>query len=457
MDIYLVGILQIMSLLIKNGYILTMNPQNQVLKNGAIYINDDKITEIGDGDELSKKYLDADEIVDAKGRVVMPGFICAHMHLYSTFATGMPLPPFPKGFINVLENLWWKIDRAILKDEIYHSALLGYIQAIRSGTTTVIDHHASPSFISGSLDLLEHAAQKLGVSTNLCYEVTNRNGDDQAEQGLRENERFIKKCTRTDNNLVSGLVGLHASFTLSDESLMRAKEIVQENDSGIHIHVAEGKADMEDAKKKHGMNVVQRLEKYELLNTKSLLAHCIHLDNVDYAILQKCKPNISHQPRSNMNNAVGTLNIWKLKDYQIPFGMGTDGMSADMKDEIQVGALIHKHERQDNTVGMSEIYKAQFQTNPQIVKNITGTTIGTLAPNQKADVIVTNYFPKSRINPENTMGHIFFGVLHESVSTTVIDGKIRMKEGKIPNIDESAISSKCEIIADQVWKRVTEM
>ncbi|MHA2169812.1 MAG: putative aminohydrolase SsnA [Candidatus Kariarchaeaceae archaeon] len=444
-----------MGILVKNGYVVTLDNNNRVIKNGAVYIKNDKIVEVGESNQLEDQYPNAKEVIDANGRVVMPGLICSHMHFYSAFATGMPLPPFPKGFVNVLKNLWWKIDRALLKEDVYYSGLLGYIQAVRSGTTTVIDHHASPSYIIGSLDRIEEAGRKLGVRSNLCYEVTNRNSDEEAEEGLKENQRFIEKTQRQTDGLMSGSVGLHASFTLSDQSLVKAGELVDQLNSGVHIHVAEGKADMVDAKSKFNSTVLERLEKHNLLNEKSIVAHGIHVEDVDYSILKNRKPNIAHQPRSNMNNAVGTLDIWKLQESGISFGMGTDGMSSDMKAELMVGSLIHKHVKQDNTVGMAEVFNSLFHVNPQIVENVVGVETGQLLPSKKADILITGYYPKSPIKENNVMGHVMFGVINEPIHTTIIDGTVVMENYVIPTIDEREISETCQELAQDVWDRVT--
>jgi putative selenium metabolism protein SsnA len=376
------------------------------------------------------------------------------MHFYSAFATGMPLPPFPKGFVEVLENLWWKLDKALLKDDIYYSALLGYIQAIKHGTTTVIDHHASPSYITGSLNLIEKAARELGVRSNLCYEVTNRNGDEGADEGLKENEKFIKKCQSSKDDLISGLLGLHASFTVTDESLARSQEIVEKYNTGIHIHVAEGKADMEQARKEFNSTVIERLAKFNLLNPKSILAHCIHLEENDYPIIQKSKPNIVHQPRSNMNNAVGALDIWKLQEKNIPFGLGTDGMSADMKVELLVGPLLQKLTQGNNTIGTVELFNALFKENSRLVKSISGVETGCIDIGKKADVLITGYYPRSPINSDNVIGHIMFGVLNEPIATTMINGQICMNEGVIQKINETEIAEKCQELAPKMWERV---
>ncbi|MCE7736838.1 MAG: putative aminohydrolase SsnA [Candidatus Heimdallarchaeota archaeon] len=434
-----------------------MDRSNSVIPRGSVYIENDKIVAIGPTQELREKYKNSEQFLDAKGRVVMPGFTCAHMHHYSAFATGMPLPPFPKGFVSVLKNLWWKIDQALDKDAVYYSALLGNIQAIKSGTTYMIDHHASPAYVDGSLDLLEKAARELGVKSNLCYEVTNRNGEEEAQKGLSENERFLKKHYGKNDDFISGLVGLHASFTLDDAHLERAAELEKEFDTGVHIHVAEDKSDMEHAKANFGSTVMQRLEKFNILNEKSLVAHCIHTEDLDLPLMKKYNVNVSHQPRSNMNNAVGTLDIFKVLEEGIDLGMGTDGMSADMKAELMVAPLIHKHNAQDNTVGTVEVYDALMKGNPRIIEKINGLQVGRLETGLKADLIISNYYPKAPINSDNVLGHVMFGVINVPVATTITDGKPRMIEGRILGINEYEISKKCQEIAPKIWQKVAEL
>ena len=443
-----------MTIYIKNATILTMNSSNEVINDGAIVIDKRNIVKVGSSKNLDKDYTSSETVIDAQGKIVIPGMICGHMHFYSAFATGMPLPPFPKGFVEVLENLWWKLDKALSKEAVYYSALLGYLQAIKHGTTTLIDHHASPSCIRGSLDLIEKAAREMNVRSNFCYEVTDRNGHDGAIEGLEENERFIKKLANNPDKLITSSLGLHASFTIDDSTLESGKEILNKYDTGVHIHVAEGEADGGRTKNKYNLTPVQRIDKYGLINDKSILAHCIHIEESDYPILKEKKPNIMHQPRSNMNNAVGTLNIWKLLENQIPFGLGTDGMSADMKTELIVGALIHKHQSQNNTIGSQEVLDALFKENPRVVNRLFDIQIGNISEKSQADIVISNYIPKSPVNANNVTGHILFGLIHESMNTTIIDGKVIYQENKFLNIDEFEIMKKAQNVAVDTWNRL---
>ncbi|MFW9997399.1 MAG: putative aminohydrolase SsnA [Candidatus Odinarchaeota archaeon] len=444
-----------MEILVKNGLLVTFDSINSVLKDSAVCIVDDRIEAIGKTSELIAESGDVDKIIDAKGRVVMPGMICGHMHFYSAFARGMSLRESPHGFLEILDKLWWKLDKTLLKEDAYYSALLGYIDAVKSGTTTVIDHHASPSYVTGSLDEIEKAGRELGVRSCLCYETTNRNGKDEAIEGLKENERFIKKCDSSDD-MMKGLVGLHASFTLDDEELEEASKLVQKHSTGVHVHVCEDKADLEDSLKNYGITVVERLDKFNLLTSKSVLAHCVHIMDKDYPLLTRTGSNIVHNPRSNMNNAVGSLNVFKLQENGLKFGLGTDGMSADMKDELLVANLIHKHVQQDNRVGTGEVYEALFKTNPLIVKKIFGVEVGALEVGKKADVLVTDYVAPTPLTENNVLGHVLFGIVNSQIRTTIINGRICMEERVIPGIDERVIAEKCEELAVKAWSRLYE-
>ncbi|MCY3413703.1 MAG: putative aminohydrolase SsnA [Candidatus Heimdallarchaeota archaeon] len=446
-----------MSIIIKNGYLITHDEKNRVIKDGALYLDEDLIKDLGSTDEIVSKYPEVDMEIDADGRVVMPGLINAHMHFYSAFATGMPLEPFPPGFVEVLENLWWKLDRALLKEDVYYSALLGYIQAVRSGTTTVIDHHASPSYISGSLNQIEKAGRELGVRSNLCYEVTDRNGKDGANEGLKENENYIRAKQKEGDDMFSGLLGLHASFTVDKDTLDHASQIVSELDTGIHSHLDEGTADMEHAKREYNMTTLQRFNSHDLLNEKAIFAHGIYMSPDDYNLLASSGANLTHQPRSNMNNAVGMLNLETLLEHDVQAGLGTDGMSADMKAEVMSGPLLQKHHRKNNTVGFIEPYNALIYQNPVIVQKTMGVKVGKLIAGYKADVMISDYRPKTPVNSDNTAGHFMFGVINEPVHSTIINGDIRMLNHLLVGVNENEIHEKARELAEGVWKRVQDL
>src|SRR5579875_3084620 len=216
---------------------------------------------------------DAD-IVDCDGKLVMPGNVCAHTHVYSALARGMPAPPrVPRDFREILDLVWWRLDRALDATAIHFSGLIGAIDAIRSGTTTLVDHHSSPNYIDGSLDILADAFEAVGARAVLCYEVTDRGGRERRDQGLRENERFLA----ASRHEIRGMVGAHAGFTLDDDSLERIADLASNMETGVHIHVAEGMCDEEDSLRRSGKRVGQRLVDAGVIDDRSIAAHGVHL------------------------------------------------------------------------------------------------------------------------------------------------------------------------------------
>src|SRR5215212_10148189 len=327
-----------MTIRFENGIIVTLGSKNQVLWNGAVVTENEKIIAVGSSTELQQRFPDA-ETVDCAGKIVLPGFICAHHHFYSTMARGMAIPGEPAAnFMEILERLWWKVDRALAQEDITLSAQIPLIESIRNGTTTVIDHHASPGMPEGSLDLIERAVRQAGIRASLCYEVSDRNvmGD-----GVQENERFIKKIGKGDGQ-IAAMMGLHASFTLSDETLEKCVGIAKDAGVGCHVHVAEDLADREDSLQKYGMPTVHRLDKMGVSGAKSLFIHCVHIDESEMDLIAATNTSVVHNPESNMNHAVGVTPLLPLLQRNILVGLGTDGMSSKMLSQMRAAYLLHR-------------------------------------------------------------------------------------------------------------------
>ncbi|MFQ5576988.1 MAG: amidohydrolase family protein, partial [Anaerolineae bacterium] len=302
-------------MLITNGTVLTFGREKRVIPGGAVYYRDDTIVAVGPTSELRAAYPNA-KTLDAEGRLIMPGNICAHTHFYGAFARGMAIPgPPPANFMQILEQLWWKLDRALTLEDCRAGAQVALVDAIRHGTTTLIDHHASPNAIDGSLDALAEATLESGLRVSLCYEVTDRNGPAGAQAGIAENVRWLKKVQtmrrRGDPNAerLGASFGLHASFTVSDQTIDRCLTAAAGLDTGFHIHLAEDKADEQNALQLLNMRTAERLEKRGVLGPKSLVAHGVHLDAFEMNALKTTATKLSHQPRSNMNNAVGVAPV----------------------------------------------------------------------------------------------------------------------------------------------------
>src|SRR6266542_6182810 len=330
-------------MLITNATLITWESTNRILDDHALLILNDRIKDIGTTTELLNKYPN-EEKLDARGQYVMPGNICAHTHFYGAYARGMVIPgPAPKDFPEILQKLWWPLDRSLDAESIRYSVLPCLVDAIKHGTTTLFDHHASPNAIDCSLDIIAEAVEQAGVRAVLCYEVTDRDGESKMKAGIQENIRFIKKMK---SPLLAGTFGLHASLTLSDSSLDLCRQSVADA-VGFHIHAAEHEVDEYDSLNKTGLRVIDRLQKHGILGPKTITAHGVHFDAREMQILAETGTWLSHQPRSNMNNGVGVAPIESMLRAGIKVCLGNDGFSNAMWDEWKTSYLLHKVDHRD--------------------------------------------------------------------------------------------------------------
>jgi putative selenium metabolism protein SsnA len=437
----------------ENGIVVTLGRHNRVLWNGSVVTDGENIVAIGGAAEMKQKYPHADS-VDCTNKVVLPGFICTHHHFYSTFARGMFIPGEPaSNFVEVLERLWWKVDRAIVGDDILLSAQIPLIESIRNGTTTIIDHHASPSASDGSLDVIESAVRQAGVRASLCYEVSDRN---EHGEGIRENERFIKKVGKGDGQ-IAAMMGLHASFTVADDTVEKCVSIAKDAGVGCHIHVAEDAADRQDSLDKYGIPTVERLHKLGMTSEKSIFVHCVHIDEAEMDTIASTNTIVVHNPESNMNNAVGVTKVLKLLGKGILAGLGTDGMNSDMLTQMRCAYLLHRLDNRDPRVAFMEAPQMLLQNNADIVERQFGIRVGELAEGRPADIAILDYIPPTPMDENNFLGHLIFGMTDSPVDTTVCRGQILMKNKQILTMDEERLAARSRELAPQMWKRLQAM
>lgn len=445
-------------MLLGNSLIFTNDEHNTILADHAVAIEGPHILEIGPQAKMKEKYREH-KVLDGGGRLLMPGLINCHNHFYSTFARGLALERAPQDFHEILKLLWWKLDSALDLKSIYYSTIVPAITAIKNGTTAVIDHHASPNAIEGSLDKIEEALGLLGLRATLCYEMTDRNGREECQRGLEENARYIQKCRNARRKdpapLFDAMVGLHASFTLDDGSLNRAAELSWATDRGCHIHVLEDKIDRTLTKDKSKHGVVERLAEHGVLAEKTIAAHGVFLTEAEMDILAATETILIHNPQSNMNNAVGRANILKLLDKKILVGLGTDGMSADIKPDARTANLLHKHDLHNPNVAWAELQLMLLKNNPKIYQRLTGQKVGRVKAGYLADLILVDYFPPTTIAPENFWAHFIFGIADSSVDTTIINGRLIMQNKHIAGLDEIGIAAHARECAEEVWRRIS--
>ena len=451
-------------MLIINGTILSFDAERTVIPNGALYYEGDSIVEVGPTDRLIARHGHAD-ILDAQGRLVMPGNICAHTHFYGSFARGMAVPGEPPpNFPAILEQLWWKLDRALTPEACQASAQVALVDAIRHGTTTLIDHHASPNAIDGSLDALSEAIIQAGLRVGLCYEVTDRNGPAGAQAGIDENVRWLQKVRAlraagtAESERLGASFGLHASFTLSDQTLQKCVAAADGLDCGFHIHLAEDLADEAHSLSQFGIRTTERLARQGILGQQTLVAHCVHINEPEMDVLADSKTLVSHQPRSNMNNAVGVAPIEALLQKGITVGLGNDGFSNNMFTEMATCYLLHKvHQGDPRVMGADTVLAMSYQNNARIAALFFPKPVGILAPGAYADIILLDYAPYTPLTSGNFPWHTIFGLDGSYVSHTICHGQMLMQDRQLLSVDEEAIAAKAKSLSIEVWDRVAAL
>ena len=473
-----------MSLLIENGTVLTAGKTPAVLPNHSVLIENGCIARIAPKNQF-KRF--GGKRIDASRKVVAPGFINAHTHFYSTFARGLTKTKPAGNFVDVLKNLWWRLDSALTTEDCYYSALIALLDSIRHGTTTLIDHHASPQAVRGSLTAVEKAVKQSGLRACLCYELSDRDGTRISKEGLEENVAFIRHCQKSEvrsqrsevgrqeselqgsrfevqgskfashprQPRLAALFGLHAAFTLKDATLERAAALGQELGTGFHIHVAEAESDQQYSQEKHHLRVVERLNNFGILGLRSIAAHCVHVNRRELDILAETQTAVVHNPQSNLNNAVGIADIVSMVKRNVLVGLGTDAMTTNMLEEVRSAVWAQHHLAQNPSVGFGEVVSALLYNNPKIAERSFGLPLGELREGCPGDVVVIDYDPPTPLDAGNTFGHIVFGMSQSAVDTTIVGGRVLMENKRLTlDLDEPRINARARELAAKLWKRL---
>lgn len=373
------------------------------------------------------------------GRLTLPGFVCAHTHLYSALARGMPPPAeAPRTFVEILERVWWRLDRALDAEAVELSALVGAIEAAHAGCTTLVDHHASPgrggSAVDGSLDLVAGAIAQVGLRGVVAYEVTDRNGPDEARAGVRENDRFLTRIRREPPRLVRALVGAHAAFTLSDATAEAIADVAARHAAGVHLHLAEDAVDA----RKDGAPTVDWLAARGLLDARTLLAHAVHVDEAGAQRLRAAGAWVVHNARSNANNGVGYARPGRFGDRLL---LGTDGIDADMRAEAQAAFFAARAHGDGVDVA------AALARNRRFAAALFGV-------DALDDTVTLAYDPPTPLGDGNFAGHLLFGLVRAPVTDVVVDGRPVVRDGVCVNVDEERIYARAREVAARLWARM---
>lgn len=442
-------------LLVGNGRLFTRDNTNPYINDGAVVIDGKLIKKVGRTDELRKEFPDA-EFIDAKGKVIMPALINMHNHIYSTMARGISVKGYnPNGFLDILDGMWWTLDRNLLLEQTGLSAEVSYIEAIKNGVTTMFDHHASFGEIEGSLFKIGEMSKKYGVRSCLCYEVSDRDGEEKCNQAIKENADWINYCKNDDSDMVKAMMGLHASFTLSDKTLEECKKYVPEG-VGYHVHVAEGIEDLHDSLKKHGKRLVNRFHDFGMTGEKSLFVHCIYINEQEMDLLKETDTMVAHNPESNMGNACGCPPMMRIMEKGILTGLGTDGYTNDMFESYKVANVLHKHSLCDATKAWGECPQMLFENNREMANRYFSTPLGVLKEGASADVVIVDYLPFTPMDENNLNGHILFGFEGPMVTTTIASGKVLMKDRILLGIDEEKVKADALQSAQKLWNNINK-
>jgi putative selenium metabolism protein SsnA len=388
-----------------------------------------------------------DQQIDCGGAVVLPGLVNGHTHLYSALAVGMPPPPRPpRNFPEILQLVWWRLDRSLDAESIEVSAAVGALGALHAGTTTLIDHHASPNFIAASLDLIERGIGSVGLRGVLCYETTDRHGREGRNAGLEENRRYLGKCAARRDGFFAALAGAHASFTLEEDTLDELAAIAERFQTGVHIHVAEDPCDEQDCKKPYGVALIQRLARHGLLRPASVLAHGTHLDADAIEKVNAAGVTLAHNPRSNMNNAVGYTPVGRLK---CPVMLGTDGIGADMFAEPQHAWF--KSRDAGAGINPNDVLR-MLATSARRASAALGMTLGRLSVGAAADIVITDYVPFTGLDSGNLAGHFLFALGSRHVRHVLVDGQWVLRDRRAARCDENALRRQGQVAAQRLWQ-----
>lgn len=414
---------------------------SRYIEDGYI-VFDDVIHEVG---PMSEYKSHSYEEIDGNNALLMPSLVNGHSHIYSTFARGMSAPFHPTTFRELLEQLWWKLDKYLDNEMTYYSGIVSGIEYIKNGVTTIIDHHASGE-ITGSLDALEHALSLVGLRSILCFETSDRFN---IEQCINENTNYIQKATSSTSR---GLFGLHAAFTLSDETLLKVSSKL--NNSPIHIHVAESIEDQEHSIKHYHKRVVQRLNDFELINKNSIITHGLYIDQDEINIIKEKDAVIALNVTSNMNNAVGLPNYQAMKEAGIKVIIGNDGISQKMTSEYQ-NLFFSMHHRSRSPIEFSFDDLIQIiDTTYQYASDILQVKLGKIKQGYQSDFLLIPYDEPTPLNESNIFGHLFFGLFnHFRPSDVYVKGSKVLDNYKVNNTLQSEFK-KAKDSAKVLWDKI---
>ena len=443
-----------MSILIENAAVVADPLAAELLDGQAVAVEGEEIAAVGPVDELRRRYPDADRL-DGTGTFLLPGLIDAHTHLYAALSLGMPAAEEPpRNFPQILERIWWRFDKALRDHDVYVSGLVGSIASVKSGITTILDHHASPMAVPDSLSQLAAGVEQVGLRACLAYEVSDRDGPVSRDQGIAENRRFILETKAREGNLLKGLFGLHAVFSLSDETLRRCAQEAGELAVGCHMHMAEHLPEVLKFAQSHDQSIADFLADVGILGPETLVAHTVHIDQADIEVLKDTGTFNVHNPKSNMGNGVGIAPVVDMLDLSQPVGLGSDGFY-DIPQEMVTASLLQTLGKGDPSAFSGQLaLRLVYDHNVRFAQRIFNCRLGKIAVGYAADLILVAYRPVTPVEKWNLSGHIMAALNGGGVKTALVNGRIVLRDGEVLGVDEAEVLAQAKSHATNLWARL---
>jgi len=438
--------------LIKNGLVVTADERGTIFEKGYIRVSNGKIAEIGSGDPRGS----ADSIVDASGCVVIPGLITAHTHLYGILLRGASLniEP-PTDFVQVLQRVWWPVDEALTVEDAYASALSASADMLRNGSTLYADTYSGPNSIEGSLEAIAKGTREIGMRGIVAFEMTERNNPEEAQRGLREGTNFVNSV-KNDDDLISGMMSLHASFTVGDEIVSNAVEEAKKLDIPITVHTSEGLVDLYHNLETSGERTVERLNRLGVLGKKTVLAHCVHVNGHEMDLIAKSGSSVAHNPMSNMLNAVGVSPVPSMLERDITVGLGNDGWIYDPFENMRCALTIHRlASGNPSAIGPHEIFKMATLDGARCYG--LEKKLGSLERNKLADIVILDGSNvPTPLTKESAIGHLLNSFSGRDVRNVFVNGIQVVKDRKLTQTNDERVAKISRISASGLWERLNK-
>ena len=444
--------------IIKNTMIVLPDKEKSLIRDGYICIEGNKISEIGDMKDLTQQKSEGAELIDAKGKIAVPGFVSTHSHLYSAVVRSLPHGGYDGqdvdfSFVSWMDRFWFaKLEDKVNPKDVYAGTLINCIENIKHGYTTTSDTTEGSYALPGALFEAGRAAQESGIRGVMSFETTGRISKENAKLGLKENVDFIEHCRKNPDGRIQGVIGVHTTYTCSGDLIMDCRAEADRIGAGLQMHMADDRWHSFDTTLKYGKRALKWLEDLGFLGSDVLFFHCSYMNNrLDPDIMKHYDCKISHQPVSNASFGFWP-NMIPFIDAGVNVSLGTDGQTQSMFENMRASQMIHRI-RYEELELMPDDFMFQMATINGARSLRMEDQIGTLEVGKKADIVLLKNNSPVPVFEANVMNFIVTVADSAHVDTVMIDGEIVVKGGEFSKLDEERVRAQCQEQAIDFWKR----